>query len=1147
MPDFVARAEELASLRDILDKGHVTITQPQEWTGPTNDGNGHGGHHAAIGGVGKTALAIEYTKKAAGMQSYALVRWIESRSDIIEHQFCAFAADLSIDTADLSLAQVATAVYARLAELPLSYLIVFDDAESIDLIVDLLPPARPAPTTPTPPSPLAAGHTQAGRSSATVRRAPLRHAIVTTRSSEPGWPNPMMIKAFSGMEAEHLCELQLPLSDPDAIAGLLKRVEHNPLCLAQALAHVAVDEIMEEDYVKDFDKHAEAWRQRHGGVGGGATPATLPIAAAHSIVLRLSLRNISAANALAASIVRAASYLGAVGIPAAVFTCAGVVRALGVPVLGSAEHSQAAVNAAVSTLREYRLCRGTHLVRINRAVQSAARHLDADEEVDVLQARLVPLMRALTAMLPGKIYKKQHYELLMNTMPHLQACLDHAAAQHTALTMRDVDFATVDAVTDAHCMLGNGYQQLGLYAKGFLAFKAAYRLAVEPKCAKQLTELRRATIMHRFGNICRIYGIKKQTLGLDTESTTFLQNALKLLMKVLQTYMRQPKKDLALIAATYGDMAAVARGQAATADKAPPTDIESDAELQYLKRAVKIESTLHGTDHVRVSEMFGHLARCYKRLGDEAKYHKLLEDSLKLQERHYIRDNTEVCVTLTMLGTSAGHRGNYAGAIKYLERALRIREQHDNKAQITAVLRLLATAHGKLGDLDKKKALLQRALGIQAKHFGKHHVGVGNITAALGIVYGEMGDTQKKLKLLQKALGMQRLFLGSWDPEVARTLTNIGNTHAMLGKYDAAKEALEEALETKERCFGADHIEVAATLCSLGCVLVSLNELHQAKALLSQALYLKQQHYGASHPELTRTLLNLGNVLGCLGDGVGHAQSLRRVLAIKEAQADPGAELEVAYLLDELVLVLGPAGAEAGDGQAQVRARAHAQEKRGLLLRVLAIYRRHYGETSLKLVPVLLAMSVSFDTEQDWVAKRQCLEEALSIQENNLGRSHEDLVSTLAQLAWAWAATQEPELGVAVMRRGMEIATTADPNRLPPGLVGWIHLQFSSLVHAMNSQPAMREHLRAPKSPAPTSTGTGASGSAVAARSTRPPALNDAVGKLGSRSPMIKRGSVLTRASIDARRASLEEGNEPIFPASSQSNTGDTNACQTYV
>lgn len=94
---------------------------------------------------------------------------------------------------------------------------------------------------------------------------------------------------------------------------------------AQALAHMMNDDIMEEDWVDDFDEHAVEWQAGLGLRGQAhASEAThaqaLPVAVAHSIVLDLSVSNIGVASPLAVEIVRVASYLAAVGIPSTLFT-----------------------------------------------------------------------------------------------------------------------------------------------------------------------------------------------------------------------------------------------------------------------------------------------------------------------------------------------------------------------------------------------------------------------------------------------------------------------------------------------------------------------------------------------------------------------------------------------------------------------------------------------------------------------------------------------------------------------------------------------------------------------------------------------------------------------------------------------------------
>ena len=78
---------------------------------------------------------------------------------------------------------------------------------------------------------------------------------------------------------------------------------------------------------------------------------------------------------------------------------------------------QLAVDSAVSKLREYRVCRGTHLVHINRGVQGAAQRMDIDDAVDVLQERLVPLVRALATMLPASLHSLASKSQMITSLP----------------------------------------------------------------------------------------------------------------------------------------------------------------------------------------------------------------------------------------------------------------------------------------------------------------------------------------------------------------------------------------------------------------------------------------------------------------------------------------------------------------------------------------------------------------------------------------------------------------------------------------------------------------------------------------------------------------------------------------------------------
>jgi tetratricopeptide (TPR) repeat protein len=68
------------------------------------------------------------------------------------------------------------------------------------------------------------------------------------------------------------------------------------------------------------------------------------------------------------------------------------------------------------------------------------------------------------------------------------------------------------------------------------------------------------------------------------------------------------------------------------------------------------------------------LAKCYRRLGDTDKEQQFLKESLKVQEQHYVREDTQVCETLEVLAMAACQRGNYREASGYVEESVCVEE-----------------------------------------------------------------------------------------------------------------------------------------------------------------------------------------------------------------------------------------------------------------------------------------------------------------------------------------------------------------------------------------------------------------------------------------------------------------------------------------
>lgn len=86
----------------------------------------------------------------------------------------------------------------------------------------------------------------------------------------------------------------------------------------------------------------------------------------------------------------------------------------------------------------------------------------------------------------------------------------------------------------------------------------------------------------------------------------------------------------------------------------------------------KTEVTEIDNDDLIGKDLLLKLAKKHKMVGNYGKEKKKLERALKIIEKHYVLDHTEVAVALNNLENAFGNLGDYVKQRKLLERALAI-------------------------------------------------------------------------------------------------------------------------------------------------------------------------------------------------------------------------------------------------------------------------------------------------------------------------------------------------------------------------------------------------------------------------------------------------------------------------------------------
>ena len=190
--------------------------------------------------------------------------------------------------------------------------------------------------------------------------------------------------------------------------------------------------------------------------------------------------------------------------------------------------------------------------------------------------------------------------------------------------------------------------------------------------------------------------------------------------------------------------------------------------------------------------------------GNYAKAIEYQTKSLKIREE--IGDKNGIAASLGNIGIIYKKQGDYAKAIEYYTRSLKIREEIGNKKGIAGSLNNIGIIYKKQGDCAKAIEYYTRSLKIREELGNK--IGIANSLINIGNVYYKQGDYVKAIDYYTRSL---KMFEELGDKKgIAISLICIGNVYYKQGDYAKALEKLTKSLSIAQEIGDVEQIKYAS-------------------------------------------------------------------------------------------------------------------------------------------------------------------------------------------------------------------------------------------------------------------------------------------------------------------------------------------------
>jgi tetratricopeptide (TPR) repeat protein len=293
---------------------------------------------------------------------------------------------------------------------------------------------------------------------------------------------------------------------------------------------------------------------------------------------------------------------------------------------------------------------------------------------------------------------------------------------------------------------------------------------------------------------------------------------------------------------------------------------------RMMRRALAIDEHNQGPKHLDVGRDLNNLARLLKDTNRLAEAERMMRRALAIVEHNLDPKDLEVAICLNNMAQLLKVTNRLADAEPLLRQALEIHEHsygrdHPNVAISLNNLGQLLQDTNRIADAEP---MMRRALEINESSYGPNHPSVAeSLTSLAGLLRAKSLPAEAE-PLLRRALEIDEHSYGPDHPDVASRLNNLAALLQETKQLEEAEPMMRRALKIDERTYGPYHPKMAIRLNNLAQLLRGTNRRTEAEPLMNRVVEILLRFGAATgheHPHLRGVIDNLTGLLAEMGLG----------------------------------------------------------------------------------------------------------------------------------------------------------------------------------------------------------------------------------------------------------------------------------------